>query len=268
MRPHAAGRPWVFALDPGHPAIRETLAEGGRATTVVDGAITVLDGYGVDRLVPLLDVPSTLAGISRVYIANALAATSAALAIGLPRAAVVRGLRTFVLDPAGNPGRANLFALHRRTVVIDYAHNAAGIRGLVEIMRGLAMPGGGQTWVAICTAGDRTDEILRDFAFEAAVGADHMGIADLPHYARGRATREIYEQLARAAAEAGVGEPPRYRGELQALRTMLAASRPGDVVAVTALGMRPQIFRWLESGGARPLTPADVRRRARAAAGR
>ena len=39
MRRHAAGRPWVYSLDPHHPAIRETLAEGGRATTVLDGRI-------------------------------------------------------------------------------------------------------------------------------------------------------------------------------------------------------------------------------------
>jgi cyanophycin synthetase len=263
MRAIATGRPWVYSLDPRHPALREVLADGGRATTVLDGRIVWLEESRTHPVVAIEDVPSTLAGISGVYTSNALAATSAAVALGLPMRGVVRGLRTFVLDPERNPGRANLFALHGRTVVIDYAHNEAGMRGLVEVIRGLRPPGA-QTWLAICTAGDRTDEILRGFAFEAAIGADHLAIADLRHYTRGRSASEIYERLAAAAAEAGVVGPPRYRGELHALREMLAASRRGDVVAVTALGMRPQLFRWLAAAGARRLTPADVRRRARA----
>jgi cyanophycin synthetase len=266
MRRIATGRPWLYSLDPAHPALRDTLAGGGCATTVLDGWIVWLEGSSSRPVVAVDRVPSTLAGLSSVYTSNALAATSAALAIGLPVGPVARGLRSFVLDPERNPGRANLFALDGRIVVIDYAHNQAGMRGLIEVVQGLRSPGGA-TWVAICTAGDRTDEILRGFALEAAVGADHLAIADLRHYTRGRTAAEIYERLADAAAEAGVTDPPRYRGELHALKEILAASRRGDVVAITALGMRPQLFRWLESRGARRLTPADVRRRARAARG-
>ncbi len=264
MRRIATGRPWLYSLDPAHPALRDALAGGGRATTVLDGWIVWLEDSSSHPVVAVDRVPSTLAGLSSVYTSNALAATSAALAIGLPVGPVARGLRSFVLDPERNPGRANLFALDGRIVVIDYAHNQAGMRGLIEVVQGLRSPGGA-TWVAICTAGDRTDEILRGFALEAAVGADHLAIADLRHYTRGRTAAEIYERLAAAAAEAGVTDPPRYRGELHALKEILAASRRGDVVAITALGMRPQLFRWLESRGARRLTPADVRRRARAA---
>jgi hypothetical protein len=46
---------------------------------------------------------------------------------------------------------------------------------------------------------------------------------------------------------------------------MIAHSKRGDVVAITALGMRPQIFRWLTSAGARRLSPAAVKRLSRAA---
>src|ERR1700710_2268286 len=35
-------RPWVFSRDPDSPAVRETLSAGGRATTVIDGWISVL----------------------------------------------------------------------------------------------------------------------------------------------------------------------------------------------------------------------------------
>ena len=59
---------------------------------MIDGWITVLaPGADPDPLVELVDVPMTLAGLSRFNVENALAAASAALAIGL--AARRRGRR-------------------------------------------------------------------------------------------------------------------------------------------------------------------------------
>jgi cyanophycin synthetase len=259
MRRHATGRPWLFSLDPQHPAIRETLDGGGRATTVLDGKIAWMEGHDAHPLVAAVDVPITLAGISRINVQNAMAAASAALAIGLPQRAVVKGLKAFVPDPERNPGRANLFGLDRRIVVVDYAHNEAGMVGLTEVMEGLRRKDH-QVWLAICTAGDRTDSILRAVGFRAAVGSDHLAVAELLRYLRGRGRDDIVEQLRAGAREAGVAEVPKYEDELHALREMLELSRPGDVVSVTALGMRPQIFDWLESEGARRLGPADVKR--------
>jgi cyanophycin synthetase len=264
MRRAATGRPWAFSLDADHPAIREALAEGGRATTVLDGTIAWMQGSAVHPLARLLDVPLTLAGISGIYTSNAMAAASAALAVGLPARAVARGLRSFVPDPERNPGRANLFELDGRVVVVDYAHNEAGMNGLTEILRGVRRRRS-KIWLAICTAGDRTDPILKGFAFQAAVGSDHLAIADLRHYLRGRTIEGLYGVLCEAAAEAGVIEVPHYRGELHALKRMMAASKRGDVVGVTALGMRSQIFRWLAAEGAVRLGPKDVRRLVRAA---
>jgi cyanophycin synthetase len=262
MRRAATGRPWAFSLDPNHPAIREALAAGGRATTVIDGTLAWMRGSAVHPLVRLLDVPLTLAGISSVNAANAMAAASAALAVGLGPRAVAKGLRSFVPDPERNPGRANLFELDGRVIVIDYAHNEAGMIGLTEILRGVR-DRGSKIWLAICTAGDRTDRILKAFAFQAAVGSDHLAVADLRHYLRGRSIDGLYSILCEAAAEAGVTDVPHHRGELQALKQMVAASARGDVIGVTALGMRPQIFRWLAGEGASQLGPADVRRHVR-----
>lgn len=266
MRRIATGRPWLFSLDPGHPAIRETLAEGGRAMTVFDGTIVWIEGHTVHPLLDLERVPVTLAGISGINTQNALAAAAAGLAAGLPPRAVARGLRTFVPDPRANPGRANLFSLDRRVVVLDYAHNEAGMDGLVEMLHGLR-PAGRETWLAICTAGDRTDAILEGFALRAALGVDHLAIAELERYLRGRSPEDVVEHLRRGAARAGKRDVPVYPDELRALRAMLRSSGPGDVVAVTALGQRAEAFRWLRRRGARLLAPADVRRRVRAARG-
>ncbi len=263
MRRGARGKLWLFTRDPDHPSIPGVLERGGRVTTIYDGALNWLEGHDSHRLVGLIDIPSTLAGLSSVYTQNAMAAATAALAIGLPERDVVRGLKTFILDPETNPGRANLFELDGRIVVIDYAHNEAGMIGLTEVLNGLRRKGS-EVWMAICTAGDRTDEILHSFAFRAAVGSDHLAIAELLHYLRGRTREDIVERLREGARQAGVDDVPEYEDVLHALRGMLREARPGDVVSVTALSLRTEIFGWLEGVGARKLNATDVRRLVRA----
>ena len=266
MRRVASGRPWLFSMDGRHPALRETLADGGRAISVLDGTIAWMEDSTVHPLIDLDRVPVTLAGLSRMYTQNALAAAAAGLAAGLPARSVTKGLRTFVLDPQKNPGRTNLFTLDRRLLVLDYAHNEAGMDGLVEILQGLRPPDR-EIWLAIGTAGDRTDDILQGFAVRAALGADHLAIAELKKYLRGRPREEVIDQLRRGAARAGQHDVPVYPDELRALRAMLKASAPGDVVGITALAQRVQAFRWLRGEGARLLGPADVRRLVRTRAG-
>jgi len=267
MRRHATGRPWLFSLDHRHPAFREVLGEDGRCTTVLDGWIVVLEPGSLRRVVRLVDVPITLAGISSIHAQNALAATSAALAVGLPRRAVARGLRSFEMDPERNPGRANLFDLDGRIVVVDYAHNEEGMRGLTEILQGLREPGR-EIWLAIGTAGDRNDAILRAFSRQAALGSDHLAIAELVHYLRGRTREDIVERLRAGAHEAGEEDVPVHQDELAALRAMWSASSPSDVIGVTALSMRTEVFRWLSRRSARRLSPADVKRLVRRASRR
>jgi cyanophycin synthetase len=263
MRRGATGRPWLCSLDPWHPAIRDVLAEGGRATIPLDGAMTVLAGSRSHPLVPLLDVPVTIAGISRHNVMNAMQAASAALAVGLPERAIAKGLKTFVMDPDRNPGRANLFELGGRIVVVDYAHNEAGMIGLTEILGGLRRPGR-EIWIVICAAGDRTDKILHDYAYRAARGADHVAIAELLRYLRGRDREAVIERLSAGARDGGATEIDGYADELSGLRGVLSRSRRGDVIGVTALGMRAEIFAWLDESGATRMTPARVRQRVRA----
>src|SRR5207247_11021800 len=112
-----------------------------------------------------------LARTSRRSPASARPRTRPAVAVGVRPPAIARGLRSFVPDPEQNPGRANLFAMDGRLVVVDYAHNEAGMRGLTEIARGLSRPGA-ETWLAIRSAGDPPNEILHGPGFPAALGAD------------------------------------------------------------------------------------------------
>jgi cyanophycin synthetase len=264
MRRVATGRSWLCSLDPWHPAIREVLGEGGRATVPLDGWMTVLDGSTSRPLLELIDVPATIAGISRHNVMNAMQGASAAIAVGLPERAVVKGLKTFVTDPERNPGRANLFGLNGRVVIVDYAHNEAGMLGLTEMCDGLRKPNA-EIWLVICTAGDRTDAILHGFAYRAARGADHVVVAELLRYLRGRDRQDVIERLVAGAKDGGATEVDAYADELSGLRGVLGRSGRGDVIGVTALGMRGEVFTWLEEAGATRMTPAQVKRRVRRA---
>ena len=268
MRRVARGRPWLFSLDPDHPALRTALAEGGRGITVIDGTIVVMSpGRDPRPLVRLEDVPVTLSGLSRHNIQNALAAAAAALGAGLSEKAVVRGLRTFVLDPKRNPGRTNLFELDGRVVVVDYAHNEAGMTGLIETAKGLRRPGR-DVWLCIATAGDRTDEIMHGLGYIAARGADQVAIAELERYLRGRDRAEVVDRLRAGAEDGGAVDVPVFPDEIRALGWMLDSSRPGDVVAVTALGQRPEMFDFLAERGATWVGPRRIRALVRRARGR
>ena len=142
MRQIIQAQPWVFSRDPDSPAIREVLGHGGRATTVIDGWVSVLTpSSDALPLVELVDVPMTLAGLSRFNVENALAAASAALAVGIPQEVVVAGLTSFRPDAEHNPGRMNFYSIGEVSVVLDLAHNEAGLEAMVEIMNGVRRPG-------------------------------------------------------------------------------------------------------------------------------
>ena len=116
----------------------------------------------------------------------------------------------------------------------------------------------------ICAAGDRTDRSFT-FAYRAARVADHVAIAELLRYLRGRDREDVFERLVAGAKDGGATEVDVYADELAGLRGSFVRSRRGDVIGVTALGMRGEVFAWLEEAGRR-LTPARVRQLVRRAA--
>ena len=193
MRLGTKARIWVFSRDPDSPSARSVLDSGGRVTTVLDGWVAVLAaGRDARPIIAVADVPMTLAGLSRVNVENALAVTSATLALGFTVAQVADGLASFT-PGENNPGRMNIWTVPLRegdiSVVIDLAHNEAGLEALLEIMTGIRPPGG-RLLLGVGSAGDRGDEVFVRLGEIAAVGADVVEIAHKTEYLRGRTTAE------------------------------------------------------------------------------
>ena len=272
MRHRIQARPWAFSVDPDAPALRESITGGGRGITVLDGDIVVLTpGADPDRLVRIVDVPVTLSGLSRHNTANALAATAAALGLGLSRSAVVEGLRTFAPDPVLNEGRLNTYTLPledggRATVILDLAHNEAGLEALLQVARGLTAPGA-RVHLALGGTGDRSDEAIQALGEMAGQGADHVVVAHKPKYLRGRTLAEVDQHLRTGLARVGIGEVESYDTEMEGLLAVVPTLGDGDVLAFMCHDSQAAIRVWLADHGGTVDDPRTIRRKVVAARG-
>ena len=257
MRLVSRGRPFVFSLDPDAPGVRTVLAEQGRAVSILDGQITHLAGGGVvEPLLALEEVPMTLSGLSPHATANALAATAAALAIGLPREAIIEALKTFGAEH--NPGRMNLWDVGGTIVSLDLAHNEESLTALLGVVAGLRTPGG-RIVTVLGGAGDRLDQQLKDMGHLAVHGSDEVLIAHKASYLRGRAPEDLADLF-----RAGIGSwVPAYDDEVAGLVAALVGRVPGDVVALMVLVDRVRCEEVLVAAGGRLMNAEQVRDRVR-----
>jgi len=260
----------LFSLEGrGGPAVRHHVAMGGRAYLVRRGELVEVDGQDVMPIVPIVEVPITIGGIARHNVANALAAAGGARALGATIDEVADGLRDFRPDTDRSPGRLNLFRLGGRIVIVDFAHNEAGIAAVLDVAEGIAGGAAGRAapiTIIIGTAGDRPDDTLRGIGRIAARRAQRVAIKETQNYLRGRTRESVVGELMAGIVAGGrsAEEVPVYPSETDALRAELngvgvpsdpRAGRPdaARVVVLMCHEQRDAVFELLRQLGARPI---------------
>lgn len=251
--------------------LRRVIAAGGRGYVAIDGWLTAYENGRTHRIIDVADVPITLGGLARHNVANALAAIGGARALGATLEQVRDGLRDFRPSADRSPGRLNLFRLGSRIVIVDFAHNEAGVSAVLDVAEGIAGGGAGRTapiTVIVGTAGDRPDDTIRGIGRIAAQRAQRVVIKETLDYLRGR-TRESMVGELRAGIRAGGGDPaavPTYESETAALRAELngagAAADGGRrdaprIVVLMCHAERDRVFELLADLGARPVDGPD-----------
>ncbi|MBA2700527.1 MAG: hypothetical protein H0U58_02345 [Chloroflexi bacterium] len=248
--------------------VRRHLARGGRTYLVRDGWLTEMDDGTSRNIVEIARVPITIGGLARHNVANVLAAVGAGRGLGLTVAQVRDGVLDFRPSTERSPGRLNLFRLGERLIIIDFAHNEAGISAVLDVAEGIAAGANGRAspiTAIIGTAGDRPDDTLRGIGRIAAQRAQRVAIKETRKYLRGRTDRSVIGELLAGIVAGGVAEVdvPVYESETAALRAELDGAGPADssdsgrVIILMCHEDRDGVFRLLEDLGARPADVTD-----------
>ena len=244
----AAATRIYFSRDQDNPTVREHLAQGGKALVAGQDAIVLHDSDDRKEVAKLSDIPMTFSGRARHMIENAMAATGAAIGLGLSIEQIASGLRTFHNSPEHNLGRLNVFDLGGVTAIMDFAHNEVGLDLLIDFARRFVTNHGSLT-VIIGTAGDRTAQSLREIGRIAASRADHVIIKHTPKYLRGRTIEQMIELYQEGAHEAGKPDAAVADNELIAMTTALDAAQAGDVVAIMCQELMLEVHELLTARG-------------------
>jgi cyanophycin synthetase len=251
MRSHCSGTVVLFSMRQDNELVERGVHRGRKAVTLEKGDLgemmVIREGRRTMPIAWVHQLPATFEGRARMMVQNSLAAAAAAHAAGAHLHDIRQGLRSFSTSIYQAPGRLNLFELDGIKVLIDYAHNAAGLRTVgdfVERMTSSPPPSqpGAPTWSAnlrvavIATPGDRRDEDMRELGRVAAHYFDEIIVREDVNL-RGRQPGEGAEHIMEGIQEAirggaRVGHAEIVLDEKAATRRALDRSRPGDVVVL------------------------------------
>jgi cyanophycin synthetase len=251
MRRRCSGEVVWFSMEPRGSAVRDFIdvhcRRGGKAVVLESSdkgdMIVVRHGPREMQLAWTHLLPATFGGRAVMNVQNSLAASAAAFAAGAPLHDIRQGLRTFFTNYYLSPGRLNQIEVDGVTVVVDYCHNAPGMRMLGDFVdklgesllqtSDLAKP---SRIGVVATAGDRRDEDMIELG---AIAADHFDVIVVreDHALRGRSRGETSELVAQGV-RAGIADGARCKqveivlDEIDATRHAMSRANKGDLVVI------------------------------------
>ncbi len=199
MRKWVDGKVVLFSMDEENENIKHHAEKGGVSCVYENGFLTILKGKWKVRVEKVANIPVTFEGRARFMIQNALAAALACFVQGVSLEDIRNGLRTFTAGTAQTPGRLNFVEIGDVSVLMDYAHNPAGLNALADFITKLPNP---YRTVIINGTGDRRDDDLREMGKICGETFDRI-IIRRGHYLRGRTEEEMRELLKEGIRESG-----------------------------------------------------------------
>jgi cyanophycin synthetase len=228
MAARVKGQIAYFSMNPNNELIQSHTQGGGLAAVYENGFLSILKGDWTLRIDQAVHLPVTMEGRAPFMIANALAASLAAFAQGVPIEAIRAALLTFRASVNQTPGRMNLFNLGSYHALVDYAHNAASY----EALGGFVNNWPGERIGVVGGPGDRRDEDFIELGRLSAKIFDRIIIKEDDDL-RGRPSGQASELISKGIS---LEKPDcRYETilkETEAINLALDQATPGSLVVI------------------------------------
>lgn len=197
-----------FSIAPEPPPIPETTREGATVLSLKTVKnrefVFVADSKDEAALIAVDELPSTMGGIIRCNIANAMAAAGLALGLGLSREAIVGGLRVYDNSLERTYGRFSFLEGAPVPTLFDRPTGTLAVAASVEAIDKMNVAG--RRICALTAAGNRPDWHFTEMAETVAGHFNFFICFERPDFLRGRAPGEISRLIREALIAAGV--PP------------------------------------------------------------
>lgn len=177
------------------------------------------------------DIPATFDGSARYNISNAQQAVAATRAAKIPIKTIAKVLASFEMNIQNTPGRLNIHDNGRYKVIMDFAHNADGVKNLADFVDSLAV--NGRRIIMFSVSMLASNELIFS---TAAASAEHFDIyicwdsSDDKHRPAGEVSRLMRRGIeAQGVVSEAIKE---VIDQQEALDYALALCRNGDLLVV------------------------------------
>ncbi|SRX72265.1 cyanophycin synthetase [Aequorivita antarctica] len=181
----------LFSMDEENPRIKALQKLGGITAIYENGYVTICRGTWKMRIMKAENIPLTYGGKAIFMIQNILPAVIAANVRGIGIEDMKVALETFIPSASQTPGRLNLFKFENFTMLLDYAHNPAGMRALKNFTDSLEAT---IKVGIIAGVGDRREEDTNELGSIAAEMFDEIIIRQDKHL-RGKSEEALIKML-------------------------------------------------------------------------
>ena len=229
MRERLDCRVAYFSMDEHNPRILAHVADGGVAAVYEEGYVTIYKNSYKLRIGRAAEFPVTFGGRAGFNIENSLAAALAGYLSGFAKDEIQTALRTFIPSASKTPGRMNVFKFPHFEVIVDYAHNTAGITKFADFLN--ATEAAHKVGI-VSGLGDRREEDTLGFARVAGQIFDEI-ILRQDRDLRGKTAEELRALMTRGLQLDKTELPITYiENELEALDHAMQNARPGSVICL------------------------------------
>ena len=210
--------------------IKKQILEGKACVFIKGNLIWYSNGEVIQPIADISEIPSAMDGKLGYNLENCMASAGACIGLKISIENISKGLKSFILDNTQNPGRFNIYNFDDFKVIVDYGHNIASYKAVLE---GLKKMGETRLVGVIGVPGDRSDESIIKVGSISAEGFDYVYIKeDIDK--RGRLVGEVAKLLEKGVLFAGMPKD-HYRvllNEGEALAYAMENAEGGDAIIV------------------------------------